>query len=586
MQNGEKEINFRNLFIPLTTKKAILWIIAIGIIVYFNMLFNKFVWDDITYILLNSQNRLFNLQEIFEKNLFNQGGQYRPISDLYFSSLYIIFSGSTFFYHLLQLTTHIINTIFIFLIFKKFFNKILAFFLCLVFLIHPIQVESISYIASSDNPLFFFFCILAFYFCFKEKLSLKRLVAIFGLLFLSLLTRETSILFLFVILLFRLIFYRYQRFIFFTGIIIDTLLYILLRFVLVGENLTYLQLVPIDRLSFFQRILNIPVIIFFYLKTFFFPSVLVIEQMWVIPNINFSNFYLPLSIDLFVIIILVYLGLRISKKSKRQLIEYLFFCIWFAVGLAFHSQIFPLDWTVADRWFYFPIVGFLGIIGEYIKYLKIYNRLLQNYLYILAVVIIFLLSIRTMIRNSNWSDPITLFTHDIHYNDNFDMENNLSVMYLDKGDYKSAVYHGQKSISYLPTEGNIINLALAYTRLGEKELAQKAFERAFHTKTYLPLKYEHSEFLYSLYGAFLVFYNQPLDAEKIIKEGLKYYPLSNKLWLTMALSLYEQNDHKGALTAAQKADMLSPNDPQTVEIYSRLSNNLDINIVKENSKKP
>lgn len=162
MQEREHKVedfSFKSYFVPLTKTKAISWIIVIGILVFANMLFNEFLWDDLEYIINNPQIHSFNIQfliDSFRGSLFNSGGEYRPITAIYFMLLYSVFGSSSFFYHILQVCLHITNSILVFVLFKKFFSSKLSFFVSIIFLIHPIQIEAVSYIASSGNPLFFF----------------------------------------------------------------------------------------------------------------------------------------------------------------------------------------------------------------------------------------------------------------------------------------------------------------------------------------------------------------------------------------------------------------------------------------------
>ena len=98
MPGQENELNFKDLFIPLTNKKAISLIVIIGSIVYFNMLFNGFVWDDKTYILINNlQAHTLNIFSLIGNNLFNMAGFYRPIPAVYFAATFSLFGYSSFY---------------------------------------------------------------------------------------------------------------------------------------------------------------------------------------------------------------------------------------------------------------------------------------------------------------------------------------------------------------------------------------------------------------------------------------------------------------------------------------------------------
>src|SRR5258708_301723 len=396
-------------------------IIILGFIVFANCLNNGFVWDDQSYIVSNSELQSpFSLTDIFSKNnIFNSQGQYRPLPNIYFYLLHTLYFNVPYHYHLIQLWVHFVNTFLVYLLFKRFLNKPLSLFLCLIFLIHPIQVESVSYIASADNPLFFLFGISALLLSMSERLNWIRLVSISCLLLIALLTKETAVLFIFLILLYRLIFRKKQKISLLLATAIATIVYAFIRFGLAGVYPTlpnngyqYIWTQPLN-----VRLLNIPAIWFYYIKNFFDPGNLGIYQIWVVKQLDFPHFYLPLIFDTVFLIISFSIAWFIASTNKDNLPTLFFFFIWLIVGLLFHSQLFPLDMTVADRWMYLPIVGLLGIFGVSVQSLNIKSDNAKAVGALLAVIIIVLLSLRTINRNNDWKTDFGLNLHDLHIND-------------------------------------------------------------------------------------------------------------------------------------------------------------------------
>lgn len=96
-KSPEKEFSIKNYIVPLTTAKAITWIIIVGFVVFGNMLSNSFVWDDVTYIFGNAEVHTVNIPLFFQTSLFNNSGQYRPLTELYFAFLYSFLSTTPFF---------------------------------------------------------------------------------------------------------------------------------------------------------------------------------------------------------------------------------------------------------------------------------------------------------------------------------------------------------------------------------------------------------------------------------------------------------------------------------------------------------
>lgn len=578
----EQEFSFKSIFVPLTTFKAIHWIVIIGIVFYFNSLFNGFVWDDVSYIIQNPQVHYFRIFSFLGPDLFNDpnAGYYRPIPDLYFSFLYSIFQSNSFFYHFLQLLLHITNTILLFVLLKKFFTNSLSLFLSLIFIVHPIQVESVDYIAQTVSPLFFFFGISALLLSLRENPSVRRILLVFVLLLLSFLTKETGIIFLIIVLFSRIFYQRKQLNIFAVFASITIAFYALLRF---GIGQVYFAHItsntPIGYLTFSQRMLNIPMVLFYYLKTFFFPWQLAFDQKWVITKISFSNFYFPLVIDVIFFSLLVLFGAYIYRTKHKIFSLFLFFMLWFGLGMAFHSQIFPLDMTVADRWMYLPFAGFLGILGIGITELNSKEKRLKNLGYIGAFVILLLLGIRTINRNADWSDLVTLSSHDIPINDNADIEGWLARGYDDKGDYPNALYHSEKALSLLYDKANyedtVQNIASIYGQMKDLTNAKKYYELALKPMGYDVVvgNEDHKHLLYSYrnYAKVLLYTGDAKKAEQVLTSALQDYPNESSLWIFLAFTYKDLHNNQLAIEAATKAYQLNPSDEWTVSVYQHIT---------------
>ncbi len=288
----EDEFSFKNFFVPLTTTKAIIWIVIIGFIVFFNILFNGFVWDDFGYILDNPQVHIFNLSTILGQSLFNYktADYYRPLPAFYFTLTYLAFHNLAFFYHFLQLVFHILSSCLVFILFKHFLKKSTALFLSLLFLIHPIQVESVAYIAQTVVPLAFIFGVTALLISFANVLDKRKLFTIVTLLFLSFLTKETSVLFIGIVILYRILFKTAYFKEILVGVIVLFICYFILRIGIGHEYFPLLQNIPVAQISLQQRLLVLPAVLSYYLISILFPNKLAVDQLWIVQSAKQISF--------------------------------------------------------------------------------------------------------------------------------------------------------------------------------------------------------------------------------------------------------------------------------------------------------
>lgn len=353
MSDDDKGFSLKQFFLPFTSAKAIHLIIIIGFIVFANCLFNNFVWNDVDYLIINTDVHSIQLFHAFKGNYFNTGGQYRPITVIYFSILYSLFTTNPFYYHFMQILLHITNVVLVFIFFKKFFSKINSFLLSLIFLVHPIQVESVSYIASSDNTLFFFFGIIALIFSLQDRIDKKRAVFIFASLLLSFLTKETGFLFLLVILFYRLLFKKKGIILIYSVGILTSLLYFIIRFWIGAVYFTKISVIPIANLSLLARIINIPAIILYYLKTFFYPQQLTSDQQWTITSLDFQHFYEPLLFDLLFFIFLACFYIYLKKTQKGSALLPILSNLVYYWTVISHTNL-PLRWNSCRPLVLFP----------------------------------------------------------------------------------------------------------------------------------------------------------------------------------------------------------------------------------------
>src|SRR6266581_9226855 len=128
-EQHEQEFSLKRYFIPLTTLKAIHWIIFIGLIIYFNSLFNGFIGDDYGQVVNNTSiHSISNIFQFFSNSTFNNtlgglgssGGNslggiyYKPLLSTVYSFLYTFFGSWPPAYHFFQLSLHITNSILLF----------------------------------------------------------------------------------------------------------------------------------------------------------------------------------------------------------------------------------------------------------------------------------------------------------------------------------------------------------------------------------------------------------------------------------------------------------------------------------------
>jgi tetratricopeptide (TPR) repeat protein len=326
--------------------------------------------------------------------------------------------------------------------------------------------------------------------------------------------------------------------------------------------------IPILHASFSVRLLTLPKIIFYYLYAFVYPEALGVSQQWLVTRITVNDFIFPLFADIIFLTGVLLAGIYIQNKNRKLFVPFLFFALWFLLGSVQTWQIFPLDMTVADRWFYFPMVGLLGMLGILISPFSFYISRFKFIFISLALLLLCGYSYRTVIRNADWHDSITLFTHDstVSYQ-SYDLFNQLGYDYLLLGDSDAAKPYLDRSIQLAPEYWETwANLGVYYESKNEINKSARMFLKS--------IKYNPDYYLAYMNLTRLYYYHNSLAEGNtfLATEALVKFPADPYLWSVKGVIDYRTGKKQLGITEVQKAYALS-SDNSYLSIVSLMQNN-------------
>lgn len=499
---------------------AILSLVTLGL--YLFALPNQFVWDDEEQIVQNQAiHSLANLPQFFSGSTFNSGGAsqlgglyYKPLMSATFALCYSIFGGVAWGFHLVQILLHVLVVLMLFLILVEITgNRVGALVGALVYGIHPLSVESVAYVSAMQETLFMSLGMFGLmWLVVSHEIGWGDITVAVGAVFLSMLGKETGVLFLPLILLYLVILRKgkgVMGLVVGGGVVIS--LYSYLRLSVAGIGLEKNYFTPMAHLGIWERALSMPKIVWHYLSLVVYPDKLSISQHWVVREVSWGEFWGPLAGVMVILGVAIYLGRRVRRR------EYWYSLSFAIIGILFHLQIFPLDMTVAERWMYLPLAGVAGMIAS------VWPKRLSTRGLVVVMMILLGLGVRAWVRIGDWQDGLTLYAHDQQIvRGSFDLENNLGVELYRVGDYERAREHFEYSTELSPgwwTNWN--NLGAVVEREGELELAGEYYLRAIENGGYYLALIN--------YGKILIKQERYQEAREFLQESLAYFPGSYEL---------------------------------------------------------
>ncbi len=281
------------------------------------------------------------------------GTLYRPVANFTFALNYYFGELDVFGYHLVNISVHVVASIFLFLFIYHTLNLPLlrsrygsnSHFIALLatafWAINPVQVQAITYIVQRMASMAAMFYVMAMYFYLKARISQDRSRK--GLLFfmcffsglLSVGTKENAVMLPFSILIFDLFFIqglnkknlKKSMFILFFLLAAPLLFALILKGPSVFDPSHILE--PYETVLPFtlvERLLTEPRVILFYITLLFYPMP---QRLSICHDISISHSLVdPITTILAILVILGVLGVCIIKSRQWPFIAY---CIIFFV---------------------------------------------------------------------------------------------------------------------------------------------------------------------------------------------------------------------------------------------------------------
>lgn len=470
--------------------KFLLCLVVEIILLYSNAMRGDFVSDDYATILNNP-----SIKDI--------SAGFKGFNVVYMSNTIIarLFGVTPIPFHLYSLFLFILACMVVFLFLRVLFGKKVAMLTTIIFAVHPIHVEAVSWISGKPYTLASMFILAAllvgvFLVETKKKKYLIWMIIFAFLAYQSDAARSLSFIFLFLLYLWyrgglgeiRKQFYRYLPFVLVAIVMGIVILWPGIKTRIESVNSGYNRVGSIFYNPFFQY----PTSVTKYLQLMLVPADLTLyHTMYVVP------------VWLNWLVLIIFLSLLIYSFFRDRKI---FFGLSF-IFLASASSMAPIKvgWLVAERYMFLGSLGFCLILVLFWDRIPRKLKLAKLAVFVCLVVGFV---VRTFVRNIDWQTNHKLWVNTVQVSPNsHNAWNNIGDDYDKLKDYENAIkgftqstvmktnyadaYHNRANIylktgyldlardSYLTALNYSPTLFQTYVSLTQVELMQKKTEKAF-----------------------------------------------------------------------------------------------------------
>lgn len=390
----------------------ILFFVMAAFAVYGRSLAHEFInWDDPQYVVFNQAITGFSWQHVREAFSNYYVGNYAPIHIISYMFDYTLWGLRPGGFLFTNIILHSLNSLLWYRMLLRWYgDRLIAYVAACLFLIHPVQVESVVWVSQRKNLLALLFFLIAWdcycryrrAFGWKGRAIYAVSVTSFAL---ALLTKSVVVVFPLVLICYDFCFENGQE----RFRLKDKLPY----FFLTAGGVVFAVLSQSQDLnggrvgyhggSAWYTLLTMLPVLCRYVLLVVWPT-------------GLSALYSPLlhtSLDGTVIVAVAFLavivagGVALYRRNRRSG----FWALLWLIGLLPVLQIIPLNTLISDRYLYFPMLGVSALAGVAVAFLvkRVGERSVRAINAMCASVLI-LLALLAFMRTDVWKDSLTLWT--------------------------------------------------------------------------------------------------------------------------------------------------------------------------------
>jgi len=481
----------------LELKKHWLYLLIIliaGMIAYTNSLNCSFQFDDFVDIVENP-----TIRDLRDINAWAGYAPSRMIAMFTFAVNYQLGGVDVFGYHVINTAIHLLNAVLVYLLILITLQlshiqrnkREIALFAALIFVVHPIQTQAVTYIVQRMASLatFFFLTSLTCYLLARihAKPRSRRIVfytVSIATAMCAMLTKQIAFTLPFIIIAYELILLRRQFslkrnhrtiliFAFVaTGIIIPVLyefdFSLLFRTIPAQQGHTESITAGIYLLTQFRVIMT-------YLRLLVLPINQNLDYDY---SLSHSLLELPVIISLLCILLIVILAVYSFRKQRLITLG----IIWFFVTLSIESSIIPLPNVIFEHRLYLPSIGFIYVLIGLYDWLQLRRHPRQTGVSLIVVAIV--LSFLTHQRNKTWQTEYTMWNDVVQKApDNVRARTIRGKLHIKHGKFQQALNDLNYAIQLNPSFINArLNRGVVYAKQGQFQNAIEDFDPILEIK--------------------------------------------------------------------------------------------------------